>query len=301
MKQLPSTQALRALDAFARHGSVWLAADELALTRSAVSHQLRLLECDLGFPMFTRTGNRIELTPQGAAYAADIRRALQMIAGSSARHARRDVSGSITVSSAPGFASQFLSPRIAGFCEAYPEVSVTIVTPRRVDEVAVSDVDLFVAFGDGHWPGMNINLIAEVEFTPLCSPVLINRLDGLTRPDDLQRTRILHFTDQGDWTRWATLAGADPAIVKGGIVFGDMNLVMAAALAAQGVALGDNLIPRGALRSGLLVRPFDVAVKSDKSYFLVTSEEKADWPVVGAFRAWLLAQVEKDSSAPPAS
>ena len=105
MPRIPSTQALRALESFARLGTVWQAADELHLTRSAVSHQLRLLERDLGFQLLNRVGTRIELTLQGQGYAREIRRALVTIAGSAVRHSGRGVTGELKLSCPPGFAA----------------------------------------------------------------------------------------------------------------------------------------------------------------------------------------------------
>ena len=186
MQRIPSTQALRALESFARHGTVWKAADELNLTRSAISHQLRLLERELGFQIFNRVGTRIELTEQGLGYAADIRQALNAIAGSASRHASRGVSGSITVSCPPGFASNWLCNYISHFREAYPDVRISIVTPRRLDDISNPDVDVFIAFGTGNWPSMQVELIIEVEFAPLCSPALLNKIGGLNGPSGHQ-------------------------------------------------------------------------------------------------------------------
>ncbi len=112
MIRVPSTQALRALVSFARHGTVWQAAEELNLTRSAVSHQLRMLERDLDFQMLNRTGTRVELTAQGADYAREVRQALLNISGAATRHSDRSLVGRLTISCAPGFASSWLCHRI---------------------------------------------------------------------------------------------------------------------------------------------------------------------------------------------
>ncbi len=287
MARIPSTQALRALESFARHGTVWQAADELNLTRSAVSHQLRLLEREMGFRMFDRVGTRIELTPQGMAYASDIRRALSAIAGSAARNAGRGVTGALTVSCTPGFAATWLCPKIGRFREGFPDVSLSIVTPRRLDDVSNPDVDLFLTFGTGHQPGMQVELLKEVEFTPLCSPALINRLGGLNGPRDVLRAGLLHLHEREDWRNWFRLAGVGEEAAQEGIVFADMNLVYAAAMNAQGIAMGDEFICHEAMEAGTLVRPFDLAIRSPRSYFLVVPTDKADNPAVGAFRSWL--------------
>ncbi|OJT98178.1 MAG: transcriptional regulator [Rhizobium sp. 63-7] len=291
MQRIPSMQALRALESFARHGTVWKAADELNLTRSAVSHQLRLLERELGFQILNRIGTRIELTQQGLGYAADIRQALSAISGSASRYAGRGVSGAITVSSTPGFASNWLCNYISAFREAYPDVRISVVTPRRLDDVSNPDVDIFIAFGTGNWPNMQVERLMDTEFSPLCSPALLNKIGGLGEPEDVKKACLLHLTDHEDWQNWFALTGVDSDYAASGIIFSDMNLVFAAALSGQGIAMGDRFTCRHAMESGQLVRPFDIGISSQRSYYLVASEAKADSQAVVAFCDWLRSEM----------
>lgn len=286
MSRIPSTQALRALESFARLGTVWQAADELHITRSAVSHQLRLLERDLGFRLMNRVGTRAELTPQGKAYAEDVRRALSAIAGSASRQAGRGVTGTLTVSCPPGFASSWLCPKVGRFRETCPDVVLSLVTPRRLDDVSNPDVDLFIAFGLGNQADMEVELLKKVEFTPLCSPALLNRL-GLQDPAGVLQANLLHLIDFEDWVNWFRLAGLPEETARTGQRFSDMNLVYAATLASQGVSMGDEFICHGAMAQGILVRPFDLTIRSPRSYFLVVPPEKAANPAVAAFRSWM--------------
>lgn len=292
--RIPSTQALRALDSFARHGSVWRAADELNLTRSAVSHQLRLLERDLGFDLLERVGKGVVLTPRGRHYANDVRKALTVLTDATGRHAGKGVGGTFTVSCTPGFASLWLCTNIGAFQRQYPEVALNIVTPRRLDEVSNPEVDMFIAFGDGNWPNRAVELLCEVEFTPLCSPALVNRIGGVSKPADLLRATLLHLVDTEDWSRWLAMAKVENPNPDAGIVFSDMNLVMSAAIAGQGIALGDDLTGRRALIDGRLVRPFERSIKSPRAYFLVHEHAKSDHPVLDAFVSWITAQLSHD-------
>ncbi|MDQ0471659.1 LysR substrate-binding domain-containing protein [Labrys wisconsinensis] len=300
--RIPSTQALRALDSFARHGSVWRAAEELHLTRSAVSHQLRLLERDLGFALMERAGKGAALTARGRYYANQVRKALTVIGDAAVQHGDRGVGGMLTVSCTPGFASLFLCAHVADFQDLYPGVSLRIVTPRRLDDVSNPDVDIFVAFGDGNWPNRAVELLCEVEFTPLCSPVLLNKIGGLAEPAGVLAAPLLHLGDFEDWTRWLTLTGVENPDTECGIVFSDMNLVFAAATAGQGIAMGDELTCRSAMRAGQLVRPFEAAIKSTRSYFLVAEHAKAGHPGLRAFADWLsslMAQTDAEVAARP--
>jgi LysR family glycine cleavage system transcriptional activator len=285
--RIPSTQALRALETFARHGSVWRTAEDMRLTRSAVSHQLRLLEKELGFDLLKRDGRGVMLTPQGKLYAVDVRRALMLLGDAAVQYGDKGIRGSLTVSSTPGFASLWLCTHVAEFKQLYPDVALRIVTPRRLDDVSNPEVDAFIAFGDGNWPKCTVELLSEVDFTPLCSPVLLNQIGGLNEPLDVSRTLLLHLGDQDDWTRWFAAAGLAPADLGQGIIFSDMNLVLAAASAAQGIAMGDELTCRQALDTGRLVRPFDLAIRSSRAYYLVMEPNRVANPAVLAFSEWL--------------
>ena len=295
--RIPSTQALRAPDSFARHGSVWRAAEELRVTRSAVSHQLRLLERELGFGLLQRSGRGMVLTPRGRRYADDVRKALAVIGDAAVQHGGQGVGGPLVISCASGFASLWLCTRIGDFQERHPDVALRILTPRHLGEATDPEVDAFIAFGDGIWPGRTVELLSEVAFTPLCSPVLMNRLGGFNEPADLLRALLLHLVDVEDWTRWFALAGVGMPDPGTGIVFSDMNLVLSATTAGLGVSMGDQLTCGGALAAGRLVRPFDLAINAIRAYYLVMEPQKSGHPAVGAFRDWLRARLDETAAA----
>jgi LysR family glycine cleavage system transcriptional activator len=285
--RIPSTQALRALESFARHGTVWQAAEELNLTRSAVSHQLRMLERDLDFHMMNRVGTRVELTPQGRAYAEDVRQALLAISGSAARNTGRGIAGSLTISCAPGFASSWLCNKIGRFTTVYPDVSLSIITPRRLGEVSNPDVDLFITYGNGDFSDMESEFILDVVTSPVCSPAMVNRLGGMPEPADVLQLGLLHLSDHTDWAQWFSAVRLEPGLAATGVVFSDMHLVYAAALAGQGIAMGDVILLDDAMGSGQLVRPFDQEVRSARAYYMAIPLAMGGNPAVIAFRNWL--------------
>ncbi|MGV8986964.1 MAG: LysR substrate-binding domain-containing protein [Cypionkella sp.] len=285
--RIPSTQALRALESFARHGTVWQAADELNLTRSAVSHQLRMLERDLDFQMLNRVGTRVELTPQGRAYANDIRQALRAISGSAARNTGRGVTGSLTVSCAPGFAAGWLCNKIGRFTAAYPDIALSIITPRRLGEVNNPLVDLFITYGDGEFADMQTEHVLDVVATPVCSPTMVNRLGKMPEPIDVLRLGLLHLAEQKDWAAWFLAVGLDPGRAATGVVFSDMHLVYSAALAGQGIAMGDLFLSEDAMNGGHLVRPFEQSVQLPLAYHMAVPLAMVGNPIVEAFRNWL--------------
>ena len=290
---VPSTQALRALDSFARHGSVWRAADELHLTRSAVSHQLRLLERELGFELLRRVGKGVELTPRGRRYAHQVRKALTTLSEARQDQAANGLGGSFALSCTPGFASLWLCTHIAEFQSMYPGVSLTLLTPRRLDDVSNPDADAFIAFGEGAWSNKAVELLCEICFSPLCSPTLLNKLGGFSKPADVLKANLLHLGDTEDWSRWLSLAKVENPDPEGGIFFSDMNLVFSAATAGQGIAMGDELTSRSALNEGRLVKPFELAIKSPRSYYLVSEPSRAEHPVLRAFAHWLRSRLSE--------
>lgn len=282
--RLPSIKALRALEAVGRLGSVRRAAEELNLTRSAVSHQLRFLEAELGFALTGREGRGVLLTARGERYAREVRAALRALARAGEETAGPELAGKLTVSCTPGFATYWLCPNVGRFLADHPNVDLTIVSPRRLDDVTASEVDVFIAYGQGGWPGMWTELLAEARFAPICSPRLLQQ--GLREPADLARFRLLHLGDRTDWLRW--LAAARLGHMDGdGIVFSDMNLVLSAAIAGQGVAMGDTMTSTNALASGALVQPFPLTIPASGAYHLVADPAAVGAPLVRAFLAWL--------------
>lgn len=294
--RVPSTQALRALEAFSRHGSVWRAAEELNLTRSAVSHQIRFLEQDLGFTLLKRAGKGVTLTPQGQRYAGEVRRALTLLGDAAVQYGDKGIRGALTVSCTPGFASFWLCTHVAEFKELYPDVALRIVTPRRLDDISNPDVDAFIAFGNGDWPRSSVELLSRVAFTPLCSPALLNGIGGLSEPLDVFRAVLLHLEDYNDWIRWFAAAGLTPLPLDQGVVFSDLNLVLAAASAGQGIAMGDELSCRPALDAGRLVRPFDLAIPSSRAYYFVTEPDRGGNPATHAFSDWLKSRLAQTAT-----
>jgi LysR family glycine cleavage system transcriptional activator len=219
-----------------------------------------------------------------------------VISGSAARNAGRGLSEALTVSCTPGLASTWLCPRIERFREICPDVALSVVTPRRLDDVSNPDVDLFLTFGTGNLPEMEVEPLKAVEFTPLCSPVLLNRLGGLVEPKDVLRAGLLHLHDRDDWRKWFRLAGLDEGGAEQGMLFANMNLVYAAAMHSQGIAMGDEFICHGAMEAGALVRPFDLAIRSPRACFLVVPPEKTGNPAVSTFRSWLVEELPAEKA-----
>jgi LysR family glycine cleavage system transcriptional activator len=276
-----------ALDAIARRGTVWEAADELGITRSAVSHRLTMLEKFLGFAVATRTGNRIALTTRGRTYAEDVRKILAQLANVQEDRGARKIEGVLRVSSTAGFSSNWLCKHIASFHAEHPNLWLQLVTAPELDEVTAPDVDLFIAFGDGNWPSkFVVKHLYDVKFMPICSPTLLNSPGGLSHPADVLRFPLL-MRRWDDWRQWLEISGVEVPKRSAGIMFSDIILVQAAAIAGQGIMLGDETTCAGALANGQLVTPFSTAIDSHRGYYLVRDRRKRATPAMIAFTRWL--------------
>lgn len=289
--RFPSMTALRVLDAVARLGSLSGAASELSLTRSAVSHQLHSLEDCLGIPLTERVGRGIALTYHGECFARETQRALAILNEARRFANAEEVSGRLCVSCTPGFATYWLCHQIGKFQRAHPQVELNLVSPRVPDDVSDRDVDLFIAYGVGDWTDLHVDLIATLDTFPVCSPSLINSVGGLDSPEDLASLPFLHMVDHSDWLLWTAAAGVKNLNVRNGIVFSDAHLVQSAAIAGQGVAMGDALVSGDAMAKGQLVRLFNVAIEPPNRYYFVTDPAKSERPDVRAFKAWMKAEL----------
>jgi LysR family glycine cleavage system transcriptional activator len=289
--RIPPIHTLKALDAFARLGTVWQAAEALGVTRSAVSHGLGLLEEILGFEVVARSGKGIALTPRGRRYAVEVRASLAALEAAQRDGARTEIEGTLRLSSTPGFAAMWLCNHIGSFSAGYPALDVHVVTGRELDDVSDGDIDAFIAFGDGNWPQREVRHLYDVDFLPLCSPALLNVRGGLAKPADLLHVPLLHLRRPDDWNRWLTLNGVAEQQSRASVTFSDMMLVQAAAMAGQGVMMGDEVTCGSALASGQLVAPFQTRIRAPGSYYLVTARQRPADPAVTAFGQWLQALI----------
>jgi len=286
---------LRALDAFARLGTVWEAAEELGITRSALSHRLSMLETLLGFEVAVRSGKGIALTPRGRRYALDVQKSLALLHDAH-EEGSKPIEGNLRISSTPGFASMWLCSHIASFQAEHPDLNLQIVASRELNQTTDRDIDLFIVFGEGGWPKQHVQHLYDVEFLPMCSPALLNMQGGLNEPADVLRFPLLHLADWEDWRRWFGAAGMQLPRRGAGIRFSDLMMVQTAAIAGQGIMLGDAITCAGAMASGQLVAPFAFKVKSAAGYYLVRHGQKRPSPAIGAFTRWLNALFKRVST-----
>jgi LysR family glycine cleavage system transcriptional activator len=287
--RLPPLAALKAFEAAARLGSFSRAAEETHVTHGAVSHQVKALEELVGVPLFARNGRRVALTADGKALADRIRAALRDIGEAIESAGRRDRSNQLTVSMLPSFAARWLMPRLGRFMEKHPDIAVNVHASLELADFERDGIDMAVRFGRGGWPNVEAEKLMDDERFPVASPRL-NRGRLPARPADLAKFRLLS-TDDEPWVPWFKAAGVKLPEPEGPI-FNDAAMMVQAAVDGRGIAYARRSITQGDLAAGNLVRLFDIAVKSEGSYYLVWPKGRVPAKVL-AFRDWIFAEKKR--------
>jgi LysR family glycine cleavage system transcriptional activator len=294
--RLPPLKAVRYFECAARHLSFTKAADELNVTHSAISHQIKALEEWLGVSLFDRGARSLSLTEAGRRFLPPVRAAFHQLAEASAEMRLFPGGGPLTVSTLPSLASKWLVPRLYDFQARHPEIEVRISAIDRLDPVGEGDVDIGIRYGRGAWPGVEAELLLQDEVFPVCSPALMNGTQPLKEPRDLARFSLISDMDwrraQFDfWPRWLAAAGVPDLELKTNLTFNYSNLMIQAAIDGLGIALGNTMLAGDDLKSGRLVQPFPQTVMLETGYYLIYGKGALRQAKVKAFRDWIMGQM----------
>jgi LysR family transcriptional regulator, glycine cleavage system transcriptional activator len=293
--RLPSLNGLRAFEAAARHLSFTNAATELNVTQTAISHQIRRLEEELGIRLFVRQNRALALTPQAKDYLPGIRAAFNDLRLATDRLLRKDNDRVLTISTLASLAAKWLLPRLSMFQEAHPGLDVRITTSTALVDFRSGDVDAAIRYGRGHWPGVRADWLTADELFPVCSPALLAGNKPLRCPKDLAHHTLLRTSGayDDDWRLWLTAAGLPADIAKQpGPTFDLILVTVQAAIDGIGVAMGRTSYVEADIAKGRLVVPFKITLPADAGFYLVSPEGRADPPKLAAFRQWLHASAQ---------
>jgi len=290
----PPLTALRAFEAAARHLSFAKAADELNVTPAALSFQIKSLEAHLGAPLFHRLNRAVALTDIGRSLAPGLSNGFDEIR-QAWRSARRHLEHkALTVTAGPAFTAKWLAPRMFSFAQAHPEIELRFVASLRIMDFARDEIDVAIRFGPetDEGPDLCSTPLFDELVTPMMTPQLAQRHGTL---HGMRDAALLHDDSVGflrppvDWTAWFALAGLDrPG--RSGLRFSQADHAIDAALAGGGVILARTTLAAGALRDGLLVAPFDLAIRLDAKFRLVHQKGAENRPQMAAFLTWLQAE-----------
>ncbi|MEO4047417.1 LysR substrate-binding domain-containing protein [Pseudomonas sp. CAU 1711] len=286
---LPSLSALRAFEAAARHESAKQAAEELSVTATAISHQIRALEESLGVPLFLRRPRRLELTAQGRELQQTLESAFDSISATARRLSARPWRQAITLSTTPAVAVRWLLSWVCLLRESHPDIDLRIHASHEPVALDGVTADIAIRYGDGRWPGLVAEKLFDNTFIPACSPLL-----GLHDVAELPRHSLIHFRNAAivpapiDWALWQKQARVPGLDVGAGLVFSDETHAVSAAIGAQGVALMSRQLIEDELKEGRLVQPFGPELEG-KPFFLVYPESRKNDPAIRAIRDWVMA------------
>ena len=284
---IPSLSSLLAFEAIARRQSFALAASELHLTPSAVSHQIAKLEGMLGVKLFERTLKSTQLTPEGAAYLRRISGALAAL--SAATHeARQGGRHSLYVHASPSFASLWLMPRIASFTALHPNISLMLSASHVHSDFQLGQMDIDIRYGLPNWPNLEVEAILTERIMPLASPEFI-RSHALQEPADLMRVPLIQSSvNLVQWPDWFARFGGGLRPERMGLRFDRAMMSLDAAVQKLGVALESVSVGQSLIDSGKLQPVFDERTSIEvQGHFMVYPARHASRPEVKAFVAWL--------------
>ncbi|MBB3214539.1 LysR family glycine cleavage system transcriptional activator [Herbaspirillum sp. Sphag1AN] len=286
LRKLPNLAALRAFEAAARHESFSRAAEEIHVTPGAISHQIRALEEELNVQLFNRYGKRIAVTVPGRRFAEVIRKSLGEIADL-AVSLQEQCQQRLVVTAPPSFASRWLASRLWKFIDRHANIEVILQSSNQISDLAREGIDVGLRFGKGNYPGLKVERLLEDYYYPVVSPQY--RGGQLpASPQALRDCTLLRMDNQEEsWQPWFALAGLDMPDPSGGLVTEDSSLTLRAAADGAGVALTHHAIASQEIAAGELVRLFDIAWKSDHSYYFCATPMSFAKPQVQLFLQWL--------------
>lgn len=289
---LPDLATLQTFECAARHGNFSRAAEELNLTQSAVSRQVKDLEAQTGQRLFERIRQRVVLSEAGQQALPEVRRLL-----SEAERLMMDtlaagpVTQQLRIATLPTFGSRWLVPRLADFLARNPDIALTVESRDRPFDFDVEPIDLTIHYGRPVWPGAVTNFLCTEIVVPVASRAMAARLSPVLA--DLADAPLLHMTSRPRlWSQWFARHG-DNAEVWRGQRFDQFSMVIAAACAGLGVALLPTYLIEAELAAGDLVQLFDAPMETENAYYTVLPEARQSHSAATRFQDWILGQVSK--------
>lgn len=295
---LPPLDLLHSFEAVARHLSFTLAADELCLTQSAVSRQVKTLEDALGLRLFHRRHRAVTVTAEGQRLFESVTRGLEDVSACLAALGAATKAPQLTVSASVAFAWFWLMPRLERFAALQPEIDLRVLAADQPVMPGTGEVDVAILFGSGKWDGLDARLLFNERVYPVCSPGYLAAHPELRQSADLLDQTLLHLeyprasAGEVDWRQWLLRQGVNGQPVRRAIRLNSYPMVLQAAEAGRGVALGWSYITDQILAEGRLVCPIDQALETSDGYYVSTSARTSHGAAISAFLEWIMAEAQ---------
>jgi LysR family glycine cleavage system transcriptional activator len=290
-RSLPPLNSLKAFEAAAECESFTLAAQRLCVTQSAVSRQVKLLEEQLGVPLFQRGAGHLRLTDAGRRLQPVLRQSFDRIAWTVRGLQEPDAVPHLRLNAPPTFASRWLTPRLGRLKSLHPDLELTLTTRAEDNLSGDENLDAAIRFGTGEWSDAEVVQLMQESHIAVCAPQLRRR-----HAQDLNRQVLLHVLWGDDrfhtWSHWLSAAGIEGVKTSGGLAFDLLELAIHAAVNAVGVTIADRHMVERELEKGELVPWLDVEVMGHRSYWLATRPHQTESASLKLFRHWLAQEIE---------
>ncbi|WP_069300744.1 LysR substrate-binding domain-containing protein [Neptunicoccus sediminis] len=298
-RRLPPFSAVKAFEAAARHLSFKAAAEELCLSPSAISHQIRALEDYLATALFRRQSNRISLTATGRSYAGHLSQLLDHLDDSTRQALGYKTGSNLRVLSTPGFAARWLLPRLAGFAHA-DLIRLHIAEAAPSTDFTTNDADVVIKWRDQAESGLDVVPFLRSARYPVASPELLKRT-AISHPRELLRQTLFRDEVDDQWSEWFRAAGVVAELPKGDPIYPNCEYAATAAEAGLGISLAYEAVVESTVANGSLVRLFEPTTLPFTIYAIATEKTRRNDPLIRAFRDWLLAEAagQAGAVAPP--
>ena len=298
MKRIP-VGPLRAFDVAARNLNLTAAAEEMNVTHAAVSRQVKQLEQRLGVQLFERLPRGLKLTVHGALLAEGTREAFDRLATAIEDVSAPAVRRKLSISTFSSLATRWLMPRVQSFATLFPETDLQVSTTARLVDFSREDVDVAVRFGGGEYPGMHVRPMFKPKEIVVAAPLLLKRGPPLKTYADLKGHTLLHDDAYRTWTHWLDAVGAKGVNPRRGIICGDRNSMLAAALEGQGIGITSDLFAANDLKSGRLMKVFDAEVSATFAIYAVCLPRRLNDPLIAGTMDWLVREAQSSPDAHP--
>jgi LysR family glycine cleavage system transcriptional activator len=286
-RRLPPLSSLRAFEAAARHGSFKRAADELAVTPTAISHRIRALEEHTGLKLFVRQVRQVTLTDAGAQLYPVLREGFDAIEAVLARLTQPNRRERVTVSATHAFTAKWLVPRVARFHAVHPDIDLQLHASDETVDFDTHGIDIAVRYGNGPYPGLATEVMFADTYAPVVNPIL-----GVRSVADLSSVPLIHFdwkkasAANPTWDAWFARTGLEWQPSRGQLRYSDEGHAIQAAVAGQGVALLSLALVAGEIAAGYLVQPFGPAI-AGYTYHLAMRADPPPGAAALAVTDWL--------------
>lgn len=302
MRKIPPVNAIRAFEAACRHMQFQLAAEELGITPSALSYQIRQLEDFLGFKLFNRLNRSIELTREGRILAPGIVEAFEKMEETFELLNNNEAGNTLVVSTGPAFSAKWLAPRLHSYLEENPEIDFRLSANLKLTDFDRDGVDAVIRFGAGNYPELYVEPLFQEISTPLVSPTLFEKVGGMADEHLFEKIPLIHdeslrFLGGGQWKAWLDAMGYKNTNSEKGVHFNHADHCIEAAVDGGGIVMGRLGFAFREINAGRLIAPFKQAISAKGGFYFCCPKPALEKDNVLNFLAWLRDEAADQSEA----